>query len=194
MQVTVSGRHTTVPGKLRSAAEEKIGHLDRLLGMERAEVHFWQEKNPRVGSENREYCEVTMEGHGHHVRTKVHAPDGFTAIDLAVDKLERQLRKLKTKIQKHNRRERPELPPDLVPDSLLEEVGGTENPPIYEIVKSKSFEVTAMDPQNAALQMDLLNHDFYVFTNSETNRPALVYRRNDGAIGMIDITELVSAV
>ncbi len=192
MQVSVSGRHTTVPAKLRSRAEEKIGRLDRLLpGMERADVHFWEEKNPRVGSENREYCEVTMEGHGHHIRTKVHGPDGFTAIDIAVDKLERQLRKLKTKLQKHNRRARPELPPELVPDSLISEPESDGPEPIYEIVKSKSFSITAMDAQSAALQMDLLNHDFFVFTNSETDRPALVYRRNDGAVGLIDITELL---
>jgi putative sigma-54 modulation protein len=187
MQVTVSGRHTTVSDALREQAIEKIGRLERYLdGMERAEVHFWEEHNARVA--DREICEVTMEGHGHHVRTKVSAPDGFTAIDLAVEKLEGQLRKLKSRlVARKHARQRPELPTDLVPETLLpaDEVGPE---PIYRIVKAKRFEVRAMDPQEAALQMDLLNHDFYVFTNSETDGAAVVYRRTDGDVGLIDVT------
>ena len=184
MDVTVSGRHTTVSEKLRNYAVEKIGKCDRYLGgMDRAEVHFWEEKNPRI--DNKEICEVTLEGHGHHIRCKVSAPDGFTAVDLAEDKLERQLRKLKTKVQNRKQaRVKPQLEAELVPDSLL----GEEHPElVYNIVKSKSFEVSAMDASNAALQMDLLNHDFYVFTNSDTDKPAVVYRRDDGDIGLIDV-------
>ncbi len=185
MEITVSGRHTTVSESLRRQAEDKIGRLDKYLaGMERAEVHFWEEKNPRI--EHKEICEVTMEGHGHHVRCKVSAPDGFTAIDLAVDKLERQLRKLKTKVQKRTRsRVKPELEPELVPESLLPEED--QPSPMYNIVKTKRFGVSAMDPQEAALQMDLLNHDFFVFENSETDKSAVVYRRDDGDVGLIDV-------
>lgn len=186
MEITVSGRHTTVSESLRRQAEEKIGRLDKYLGgMERAEVHFWEEKNPRI--DDKEICEVTMEGHGHHVRCKVSAPDGFTAIDLAVDKLERQLRKLKTKVQKRSRkRERPDLEPELVPDSLLDN-GDMAPEPVYNIVKTKRFDVGAMEAGEAALQMDLLNHDFYVFRNAETDNTAVVYRRDDGDIGLIDV-------
>lgn len=185
MEVTVSGRHTTVSESLRQQAVEKIGRLDRyLVGMDRAEVHFWEEKNARNGE--KEYCEVTMQGHGHHIRTKVSAPDGFTAIDLAVDKLERQLRKLKTKVKnRQQKRERPEIEPDLVPETLL--IGDEHPEPVYKIVKAKRFEITAMDGEHAALQMDLLNHDFYLFINEETSQPAVVYRRDDGDVGQIDI-------
>ncbi len=185
MEITVSGRHTTVSESLRRQAEEKIGRLDKYLGgMDRAEVHFWEEKNPRI--DDRELCEVTMEGHGHHVRCKVAAPDGFTAIDLAVDKLERQLRKLKTKVHKRTHgREKPELEPDLVPESLL--VSDDHPEPVYKIVKTKRFDVTDMDPAEAALQMDLLNHDFFVFRNAETGNTAIVYRRDDGDVGLIDV-------
>ena len=185
MEITVSGRHTTVSESLRRQAEDKIGRLDKYLaGMERAEVHFWEEKNPRI--DNKEICEVTMEGHGHHIRCKVQAPDGFTAIDLAVDKLERQLRKLKTKVHKRTHaRQKLELEAELVPDSLLPP--GDQPSPVYNIVKTKRFDVAVMDPQEAALQMDLLNHDFYLFTNIETERAAVVYRREDGDIGQIDV-------
>ncbi len=185
MEVTVSGRHTTVSEKLRNQAVEKIGRLDRYLsGMERAEVHFWEEKNPRIG--DKEICEVTIEGHGHHVRTKVSAPDGFTAIDLAVDKLERQLRKLKTKIKNQRQgRGSPRLGEQLAHELLAETVDSAE--PVYRIVKNKKFDLREMDAEAAALQMDLLNHDFYIFTNEETSKTAVVYRREDGDVGLIDI-------
>lgn len=184
MEVSVSGRKTTVSQSLKRQAEEKIGRLEKYLDMDRAEVHFWEEKNSR--SRDTEFCEVTMEGHGHHIRCKVSAPDGFTAVDLAVAKLESQLRKLKTKVQKRYRtRERPAIPPDLVPDQLVSEDDSAE--PMYNIVKSKLFEISSLDPQGAALQMDLLNHDFYLFTNSETERAAVVYRRDDGDVGLIEV-------
>lgn len=186
MDVSVSGRHTTVSESLRRQAVEKIGRLEKYLGgMDRAEVHFWEEKNTR--SQDREFCEVTMEGHGHHIRCKVSAPDGFTAIDLAVDKLERQMRKLKTRMDRRRKRERPDIEPELVPDSLVSADEDAVAPePVYNIVKSKRFRLTPMGPQEAALQMDLLNHDFYVFTNDETNGSAVVYRRADGNVGLID--------
>ncbi len=185
MEVSVSGRHTTVSESLRRQAEEKIGRLEKYLdGMERAEVHFWEEKNPRI--DNKEICEVTMEGHGHHIRCKVSAPDGFTAIDLAVDKLERQLRKLKTKVNKRRRsREKPHIEPELVPETLLTDDAAID--PMYEIARRKLFAINDMDPQGAALQMDLLNHDFFLFKNSETNRTAVVYRRDQGNVGLIEL-------
>ncbi|MFV0258643.1 MAG: ribosome hibernation-promoting factor, HPF/YfiA family [Acidimicrobiales bacterium] len=195
MDVSVSGRHMTVSDRLRTQTEEKIGRLDRYLGMERAEVHFWEERNAR--RVEREFCEVTLVGHGHHVRAKVAAADGYTAIDLAVDKLERQLRKLKTKLDRSRTRDRPHLGEDLVPDHLVREAAGlvpADGPqaeasapePIYRIVKSKRFELTLLHPQEAALKMDLLNHDFFVFTNAETERAAVLYRRDDGHMGLID--------
>lgn len=185
MEVTVSGRHTRVSESLRRQAEDKIGRLEKYLdGMDRAEVHFWEEKNSR--SRNKEYCEVTMEGHGHIIRCKVSAPDGFTAVDLAVDKLESQLRKLKTKVKKrYKSRQRVTIEPELVPEHLIPGDAGAA--PMYKIVKSKLFDTNELDPQGAALQMDLLNHDFYLFTNSETQRAAVVYRRDDGDVGMIEV-------
>jgi ribosomal subunit interface protein len=96
MQVTVSSRHTDVSEALRVAANEKIGRLSRFLTpLDRAEVHFYEERNPRIA--DREVCEVTLEGRGHRVFCKVAAPDGFAAIDLAVTKLEQQLHRIKTR-------------------------------------------------------------------------------------------------
>jgi hypothetical protein len=109
-------------------------------------------------------------------------------VDLAVDKLERQMRKLKTRMDRRRKRDRPELGDDLVPETLVAADGDESgHDPVYRIVKAKRFDLTTMEPQEAALQMDLLNHDFYLFTNQETARSAVVYRRGDGDIGLIDV-------
>ena len=97
LEITVSARHTDVSPALRAAAEEKIGRLSRFLGgMDRAEVHFSEERNPRIAA--KEVCEVTLEGRGHHLRCRAAAADGFAAVDLAVEKLQHQLHKAKTKL------------------------------------------------------------------------------------------------
>lgn len=96
MDITVSARHIDISTALRAAAEDKIGRLSRFQdGMLRAEVHFSEERNPRIA--DKEVCEVTMEGGGRRVRCKVAAADPFAAIDRAVEKLEQQLYKLKIK-------------------------------------------------------------------------------------------------
>jgi putative sigma-54 modulation protein len=101
LEITVSARHMEVSDSLRQAATEKIGRLSRFVeGMDRAVVHFSEERNPRIA--DKEVCEVLMEGHGHHVRCKVAAADTHTAIDKAVTKLEHQLHKLKTKLQRRH--------------------------------------------------------------------------------------------
>lgn len=94
MVVLISSRHAEVSPVLRAQAERKVARLARhLSALERAEVHFSEEKNPRIV--DREVCEVHVEGHGHHLRCTASAPDGFGAVDAAVDKLEHQIQRLK---------------------------------------------------------------------------------------------------
>jgi putative sigma-54 modulation protein len=198
VEVTVSARHTEVPERLRLQAEEKIGRLSRYVeGMDRAEVHFTTHRNPRIAEP--ELCEVTLEGHGHHVRAKVAAADGYVAVDKAVAKLEHQLEKLKTKLQRQrkgagrNGRTVP-VPEGLVPEDLVAAATeveaeapvapGTER--VARIVKVKRFATMGMTADEAAQRMDLLGHGFFFFTNLDTGRAAVVYRREDGDIGLID--------
>jgi len=183
VEITVSARHTEVSSVLRAAVEEKIGRLSRFLeGMDRADVHFTQERNPRIA--DKEICEVTLEGHGHHVRCKVHAPDGFVAIDRAVSKLEQQLHKLKSKLKRRNHaaaRVPAMTPTEAAPGAPLISDGAGPR-----IVKSKRFAMMPMTPEEAAQRMDLLGHGFFFFTNLDTRRSAVVYRRDDGDVGLID--------
>lgn len=96
LDITISSRHADLSEALVATTRQKISRLSRLgNGFDRAEVHFYEEQNPRIA--DREVCEVWMNGSGRPVGTKVAAPDGFVAVDRAVDKLEHQLLKLKTR-------------------------------------------------------------------------------------------------
>lgn len=201
MEITVSSRHTEVSEFLRESTVDKIGRLSRFLeGMDRAEVHFSEHQHRRVA--DKEVCEVTMVGHGHHVRCKVSAPDGFAAVDKAVEKLEHQLHKLKTKLvgrsHQHERRTNGASGDhvDTAEDTAAtteSEIGtddgvddGSDDDALPRIVKSASLRAKPMTPREAALQMELLGHDFFFFTSAETERATVVYRRGDGDIGLID--------
>jgi putative sigma-54 modulation protein len=194
MDVTVRGRNIEVSEQLRAAAEEKVARVGRLLqGMDQAEVHFSEEKNPRISE--KEVCELVLAGHGHIVRAKAASSDAFAALDQAVGKLEHQLAKLKGKLLSRSHPRRHESVNSVKADE--DDTGDTEdtqdtgdpNDPearLPRIVKTKHFAIKPMTPEEAALQMDLLGHDFYFFTNADTERAALVYRRNDGDVGLID--------
>jgi putative sigma-54 modulation protein len=100
LDITISSRHAELSEALVATTRQKISRLERLNGqLERAEVHFYEERNPRIA--DREVCEVWMDGRGQRLRCKVSAPDGFVAVDRAVSKLEHQLGKLKTRRTGH---------------------------------------------------------------------------------------------
>jgi ribosome hibernation promoting factor len=185
MDVTIQCRNAEVPEPLRAAAREKVIRVSRHLdGWEHAEIHFFEERNPRIV--DREVCEVTLRGHGHVVRAKAAAPDTLAAVDKVVEKLDHQVARLKTRLirRSHPRRSPPVADghgPDGVDGSQAEE---EDDGPRF--VKSKHFSSKPMTPEEAALQMDLLGHDFYFFTSADTGLATVVYRRRDGDLGLID--------
>jgi putative sigma-54 modulation protein len=196
VHISIRHRNVSVDDIVKAAANEKISRLARFVpGMDTAEVCFSEEQNPRVGQARKEWCEATMRGHGHIVRAKAQAATQQAALDLVVAKLEHQLSKVKGKVDarlhggpKAGHHHSPGL--HVVPNgnvAVLEQgvaVPVDEN--VAQILRRKQFEMTAMTPEEAALRMDLLQHDFYMFTNSETGRSAVVYRREDGHLGLID--------
>ena len=193
MELSISSRHKAITPRLEEVVRTKIGQLDRFLDdLDTAEVHFDEARNPRII--DRETCEVTITGHGHRLRCKVNASDAFTAVDLAEAKLERQIRKLRTKLQNRHRgrgdtirtgvASEPQPVPDAVGGSGGVDDVGVE--PELQIVKTKRFHLGPLTPAEAALKMDLMGHGFFFFINSTTGRSAVVYRRDDGAVGLID--------
>ena len=121
-------------------------------------------------------AEITVKINGTYLRVEVEDRDARNAIDRAVEKLERQLRKNKTKIQK---RLNDSIRYDEILDDDIEEDES-------KIVKSKRFAIKPMDPEEAALQMELLGHMFFVFLNAQTEIVNVIYKRKDGQYGLIE--------
>lgn len=184
MDVSISARHVVITPRLEEVIFEKIGQLDRYLdGLDYAGVHFDKAQNPRITE--KEYCEVHLKGHGHHLRCKVHAPDPFTAIDLAEAKLERQIRKLRTKIQRRQQGNGASIRTSQDGEVAPVPVEGPDDQ-LPEIVKTKRFHLGPLAPVEAVEKMEELGHGFFFFINKDTSRSAVVYRRDDGDVGLID--------
>jgi len=183
LDISVSSRHVEISSDLKSTAIEKIGRLERYLdGMDRAEIHFAEERNRRI--ENKEVCEVTLHGGGYTVRAKVAAPDQFAAVDLAVEKLEHQLHKLKTRTVDHRHGRKANGKPVKVPAPATEAVETAAGP---QVVKVKRFRLKPMTTEEAVLQMELLGHEFFFFVHDPSGEPAVLYHRSDGDVGLIEI-------
>src|SRR5205807_7351532 len=181
MDVSIRGRNLELSESLRAAAQEKVNRLTRFLdSVDHAEVQFYEERNPRISA--RDVCEVTIKAHSHLIRAKAAGADAVSALDRAVDKVEHQIERLKGKLigRSHPRRHGSVHSVGQEPEEEEPDDGQAR------IVKTKQFPIKPMTPEEAALQMELLGHDFYFFTNADTERAAVVYRRNDGDIGLID--------
>ena len=191
MDVSISARHVNVTPRLEEVIHEKIGQLDRYLdALDYATVHFDEARNPRIA--DKEFCEVVLKGRGHHLRCKVSAPDPFTAIDLAEHKLLRQIRKLRTKLHRRHHGTgatiRSGTDAQLTNVAVLDEAPDpeAEEERIPQIVKTKRFHLGPLTPDEAVEKMENMDHGFFFFINKETARSAVVYRRDDGDVGLID--------
>jgi putative sigma-54 modulation protein len=192
MDIVVRGRNLRVPPRLRVVAREKLAKIARFThDAGRVEVDFSELRNPRVG--DNQLCEVTVHLKRHFVKAHAAAREPEAALDLVVDKVEHQVARIKEKrvSRLHPRRRGlhpagADLPDDEFPtldDELEQEEDGEAR-----IVKVKQFAMKPMGPEEAALQMDLLGHDFFLFTNAENGRAAVLYRRRDGHLGLIETT------
>jgi putative sigma-54 modulation protein len=192
MEISFRSRNVEVPEAVRAAVTDKLSRLSKFLGgVDHAEVRFSEERNPRISE--REVCEVTLHGGGRVVRAKASAAEPLTAVDKVVDKLEHRMEKLKGKLvgRSHPRRHASvDSPASLGVDRASQNGADTDAQDDGEItiVKTKQFAIKPMMPDEAALQMVLVGHDFFLFTNAETSRAAVVYRRSDGNVGLIDAT------
>ena len=192
MDIVVRGRNLRVPPRLRTLAREKLSKISRFThDAGRVEVDFSELRNPRVG-EN-QLCEVTVHLKRHFVKAHAAAREPEAALDLVVDKVEHQVARIKDKRVSRLHPRRRGLHPagaDLPDERLrvLDDDDGDFDDGEARIVKTKQFAIKPMGPAEAALQMDLLGHDFFLFTNAENGRAAVLYRRRDGHLGLIETT------
>lgn len=184
MQVIVKGRNIEITDALRKYATDKISkttkYFDQIL---KTEIEFAVEKNPSIS--DRERVEVTVFTKGPVIRARESQADMYAAIDMVTAKLERQIKRYKGKLQARVPRGAEAARENLVAEELTEESERQEEDK-PRIVKIKKFSIKPMSSAEASLQMELLGHDFYVFTNSETDEVNVVYRRKDSNYGLIE--------
>ena len=145
---------------------------------------FDEENNPRIA--NAATVEITSHARRHVIRGVGQAEDHRSALDIAIDKYERALRKYKERLVEGRRKvgEMPEHQPDLPPVRVGVPMDTT---PEDELVsRRKVFVLNRMSEEEAALQLDLLGHDFFLFLNPENGRPSVMYRRGEGDLGLIE--------
>ncbi|NLZ93897.1 MAG: ribosome-associated translation inhibitor RaiA [Firmicutes bacterium] len=176
MKLLVRGRNIEVTDALKNYAEKKLSRIDKYFTFDaEAQVTMTVERGIHK-------VEVTAGINGMILRAEEATEDMYASIDQVVDKLERQLRKYKTRI---NRKARQNGGLKIKNDNFEE---NNEEEDTLEVVKNKRFLIKPMDVEEAILQMNLLGHDFYVFVNSELAEVNVVYRRKDGKYGLIEPT------
>ena len=189
MDIEVRGKNRPVSSRLDAAAREKVSRIAKFThDAGRVEVDFAEQQHRRVAES--QLCEITVHLKKHFVKAHASAPEPEAALDLAVDKIGHQVSRIKDKRVTRSRRRNGTNGSGNGNGALVEldDDEQDDDDSDARIVKTKRFTAKPMDPGEAALQLQLLGHDFYLFTNSETGRAAVLYRRHDGDLGLIETT------
>lgn len=175
MAIAIRGKNIDITPALRDYVEKRIGKVTKYFEMigEIAAV--------LTVEKGRHIVEVTVPVNGMILRGEEATTDMYTSIDLVIEKLEKQIEKYKTKLERRMRGAgfKAELVAPAAPAPAVDEEE-------FPLVKTKRFAVKPMDVQEAIMQMNLIHHDFFVFINAESEDVNVVYRRKDGAYGLIE--------
>jgi putative sigma-54 modulation protein len=192
MDIVVRGKNVDVPPRLRKIAREKVRKISRYThDAGRVEVDFSELRNRRVA--DNQVCDVIVHLKRNFVKAHAAATEPVAALDMVLDKVEHQVARIKEKRVARTHAARRGRSPggdaggaptsDGDVDSEDDELDATAR-----IVETKQLTTKPMGPEEAALQMELLGHDFFLFTNAENGHAAVLYRRRDGNLGLIETT------
>lgn len=177
MQITIKGKNVQVTEALEKYITTKVEKLGKYFpGLKEAVITLSIQKNQRI-------VEVTIEGNGILLRGEERTDNMYASIDLVVEKLEKQIKHYKGRIidkaRVNGHVEKAEMPEPLLDEPV-------EDEPSAEIVRNKKFTLKPMPPEEAAMQMELLGHDFFMFMNSDTNLVSVIYKRKNGGYGLLE--------
>lgn len=173
MKIIVTGKNINVSDKIQEAIDKKFEKLGKYFADDtRANIVMHPEKD-------KVKLEATIVVKGTIFRAEEVAQDIFDCIDIVGDKLQKQMSKYKGKMQKRNKSN------ESVRFDLIPEYDDHDD---AKVVKTKKFELTPMTPDEAAMQMELLGHTFYVFLNVENDSVSVVYKRADNDYGVLQTT------
>ena len=174
MEILIRGDKLVVTDAIKAHIEEKIGKLEK---------YFEDSSNIKAHvvirvKDNDQIIEVTIPTNKFTLRAEEKHSDLYAAVNLMVDKLERQIRKNKTRMSVQLKKE---VKPDFIFNFDADEDENED-----KIVKRKNLDIKPMDEEEAILQMELLDHDFFVFKNIDEDCISVLYKRKDGAYGIIN--------
>ena len=173
MKVNIVGKNVKVTPAIAEKVNKKLDHLTKYFLIDDNVTAKVLIRTYPVGQK----IEVTIPTKYAILRAEVVDDDLYAAIDLAIDKLEDQIRRQKTRLQRKNRLS--------LAEAFLDEEESSEDD-IDEVVKTKSIEPQEMSLDEAIMKMELLGHDFFIYTDDETEKIAVVYKRKDGDYGLIE--------
>jgi len=170
MNIIVTGRNFEITPALREYAEKKIAKFERYLSniteaIITLSIQKYQHK-----------AEVLLKANGYLIQAEGVTGEIYSSIDEVVEKLEKQIKKYKEKINSHRKGE----------NKASQSTSSSETEREPRIIKLKKFEIKPMSPEEAAMQMELLDKNFFVFENDRTGQLNVIYKRNDGNYGLIE--------
>ena len=174
MKFEIVGKNVTITTGMKEKIEKKLSSLNKYILID-------EEATARVVARvypNIQKIEVTIPSKAGLLRTEVMHEDLYAAIDLAVDKLEDQIRRQKTRLSRKHK--------EKLALSFLEEETDSIEDEDDVLVKTKTIRAEKMDIEEAILRMNMLNHSFFIYTDVETETVCVVYKRNDGGYGLIE--------
>lgn len=200
MDIVVKGRNVEVPDHYRQLVADKLTRVERYdQKLFRVDVELFHERNPRQSAACQR-VELTCKSRGPVIRSEACARDFYTALDTAITKLETRLRRSADRRRVHHGRHTPisvaaataatvestlSANGSGTPVSLLDEIEEEKLP--GRIVREKEHSAKPMTVDQALFEMELVGHDFYLFSDVDTGRPSVVYRRKGYAYGVISI-------
>lgn len=175
MNFIISGKNIDVTTGLKNTIEQKLGKLERYFAPEtEIIVTLSVEKD-------RQKIEVTIPVKHNIIRSEQVSNDMYVSVDLVEEVIERQLRKYKTKLLARNQSSN-----DFRPEFFDSDSDDSADDVDVKIVRTKKFGIKPMYPEDACIQMELLGHSFYVFSNADTDEVNVVYKRKNSTYGLIE--------
>lgn len=201
MEIVVKGRNVEVPEHYRVHVAEKLAKVERYdQKLQRIDVELFHERNPRQ-AERCQHVELSCVSKGPVIRAEAVSGDFYSALDVAVTKLEQRLRRAADRRRVHRGRRapvsvaeataglplfEPPLPASMPVNGFAEELADEEP---WHVVREKEFSADPITVDDALYQMELVGHDFYLFHDKESGRPSVVYRRKAYDYGLLVLAD-----
>lgn len=198
MDIVITGRHTEISDRFRGQAAEKLEKIRQLCpSAYRVDVEVSHERNPRQAA-TRKKVEITVNDKGPVIRAEAVSDEPYSALDIAFGKLLERLRRSRDRRKVHHGRHTPAsvrrgtdaIPGSLAPPSLVDETAAAQSAEETEdesplVIRAKDHDAVPMTVDQALYEMELVGHDFFLFLDSESGLPSVVYRRRGWNYGVI---------